>query len=159
MFKSNYRRKQRKERIMVDVKIKYFSDDLERLEYIGNKSDMVDLRVAEDVTMKAGEYKLIPLGVAMKLPNGFEAHIYPRSSTYKKYGLTQVNSVGIIDNSYCGDNDQWMYPVVASRDVTIHKNDRICQFRIVRNQPEIVFDEVKILDGEDRGGFGSAGKR
>lgn len=142
---------------MVNIKIKYFSDDIERLEYIADKSDMIDLRAAEDVTMKAGEFALIPLGVAMELPNGFEAHIYPRSSTYKNYGLTQTNSVGIIDNSYCGDNDQWMYPAIASRDVTIHKNDRICQFRIVRNQPEIVLDEVKKLDGKDRNGFGSTG--
>lgn len=142
---------------MVNIKIKYFSDDIERLEYIADKSDMIDLRAAEDVTMKAGEFALIPLGVAMELPNGFEAHIYPRSSTYKNYGLTQANSVGIIDNSYCGDNDQWMYPAIASRDVTIHKNDRICQFRIVRNQPEIVLDEVKKLDGKDRNGFGSTG--
>ncbi len=143
---------------MVNIKIKYFSDDIQRLEYIDDKSDMIDLHAAEDIKMKAGEYKLIPLGVAMELPRGFEAHVYPRSSTYKNFGLTQVNSVGVIDNSYCGDNDQWMYPVVASRDVTIHKNDRICQFRIVRNQPEIVFCEVKNLSGGDRGGFGSTGK-
>lgn len=143
---------------MVNIKIKYFDESMEKLKYIDGKSDMIDLRAAEDITMKAGEFVLIPLGVAMELPNGFEAHIYPRSSTYKNFGLTQVNSVGIIDNSYCGNNDQWMYPVVASRDVTIHKNDRICQFRIVRSQPEIVFDEVKQLDGKDRNGFGSTGK-
>lgn len=143
---------------MEEIKIKYFSDDIEKLKYIGGISDMIDLHAAEDITLKAGEYKMIPLGVAMKLPEGYEAHVYPRSSTYKNFGLTQVNSVGVIDNSYCGDNDQWMYPVVASRDVTIHKNDRICQFRIVRNQPEIVFCEVKNLSGGDRGGFGSTGK-
>ena len=144
---------------MVNIKIKYFSDDIRRLEYIDGKSDMIDLRAAEDVNMKAGEFKLIPLGVAMELPPGFEAHIYPRSSTYKNFGLAQANSVGIIDNSYSGNEDQWMYPAVASRDVIIHKNDRICQFRIVRNQPEINFCEVKKLDGKERGGFGSTGKR
>ena len=143
---------------MVNIKIKYFDESIEKLKYIDGKSDMIDLRAAEDVDMKAGEYKLIPLGVAMELPSGFEAHIYPRSSTYKNFGLTQANSVGIIDSSYCGDNDQWMYPAVASRDVIIHKNDRICQFRIVRNQPEINFCEVKKLDGKERGGFGSTGK-
>lgn len=143
---------------MVNVKIKYFTEDIEKLKYIDGKSDMIDLRAAEDITMKAGEFKLIPLGVAMELPRGFEAHIYPRSSTYKNFGLTQANSVGVIDNSYCGDNDQWMYPVVASRDVIIHKNERICQFRIVRNQPEVVFCEVDSLGGKDRGGFGSTGK-
>lgn len=144
---------------MVNVKIKYFSDDIEILEYIDGKSDMVDLRAAEDITLKAGEFKLIPLGVAMELPPGFEAHVYPRSSTYKNFGITQANSVGIIDNSYCGDNDQWMYPAIASRDTVIHKNDRICQFRIVRNQPEINFCEVDRLEGDNRGGFGSTGKR
>lgn len=143
---------------MVDIKIKYFTEDIDKLKYIDGKSDMIDLRAAEDVVMRAGEFKLIPLGVAMELPRGFEAHIYPRSSLYKNFGLTQANSVGIIDNSYCGDSDQWMYPVVASRDVTVHKNDRICQFRIVRNQPEITFYEVDKLEGKDRGGFGSTGK-
>lgn len=144
---------------MVDVKIKYFSDDMERLEYIDGKSDMIDLRAAEDVELKKGEFKLIPLGVAMELPKGFEAHIYPRSSTYKNFGITQANSVAVIDNSYNGNDDQWMYPVIASRDAVIHKNDRICQFRIVRNQPEIKFCEVKELKGENRGGFGSTGKK
>ena len=143
---------------MVKVKIKYFSDDIERLKYIDQKSDMVDLRAAEDIEMKAGDYKLIPLGVAMELPEGFEAHVYPRSSTYKNFGIIQGNSVGVIDNSYNGDNDQWMYPAIAVRNTVIHKNDRICQFRIVRNQPEITFCEVNRLEGKDRGGFGSTGK-
>ncbi len=144
---------------MVNVKIRYFSDDLERLNYIDGKGDMIDLRAAEDVAMKIGEFKLIPLGVAMELPSGFEAHIYPRSSTFKNFGIMQANSVGVIDNSYNGDNDQWMFPAIAIRDTVIHKNDRICQFRIVRNQPEINFCEVKELKGENRGGFGSTGKR
>ncbi len=144
---------------MVDVKIKYFSDDMKRLEYIDGKSDMIDLRVAEDVKLKKGDFKLIPLGVAMELPAGFEAHIYPRSSTYKNFGITQANSVAVVDNSYNGNDDQWMYPVIASRDIVIHKNDRICQFRIVRNQPEINFCEVQELKGENRGGFGSTGRR
>lgn len=144
---------------MVDVKIKYFSDDMKRLEYIDGKSDMIDLRVAEDVKLKKGDFKLIPLGVAMELPAGFEAHIYPRSSTFKNFGITQANSVAVVDNSYNGNDDQWMYPVIASRDIVIHKNDRICQFRIVRNQPEINFCEVQELKGENRGGFGSTGRR
>jgi len=144
---------------MVDVKIKYFSDDMKRLEYIDGKSDMIDLSVAEDVKLKKGDFKLIPLGVAMELPAGFEAHIYPRSSTYKNFGITQANSVAVVDNSYNGNDDQWMYPVIASRDIVIHKNDRICQFRIVRNQPEINFCEVQELKGENRGGFGSTGRR
>lgn len=143
---------------MIKIKIRYFSDEIERLKYIDEKSDMIDLHAAEDIEMKAGDFTLIPLGVAMELPSGFEAHIYPRSSTYKNFGIIQANSVGVIDNSYNGDNDQWMYPAVATRDTFIHKNDRICQFRIVRNQPEITFCEVKTLEGKDRGGFGSTGK-
>ena len=144
---------------MVNIKIKYFSDDIQRLEYIDGKSDLIDLRAAEDVEMKEGEYKLIPLGIAMELPNCFEAHVYPRSSTYKNFGILQANSVGIIDNSYKGDDDQWMFPAIAVRDTVIHKNDRICQFRIVRNQPEIVFNEVKHLKESNSGGFGSSGVR
>lgn len=141
----------------MDIKIKYFCNDLKRLELIDGKSDMIDLRAAEDTELKAGEFKMIPLGIAMELPEGYEAHIYPRSSTYKNFGITQANSVGVIDNSYCGDNDQWMYPAVASRDIIVHKNDRICQFRIVKNQPEIRFCEVENLNNSNRNGLGSTG--
>ena len=109
--------------------------------------------------MKAGEFKLIPLGIAMELPKGYEAHVVPRSSTFKTWGLLQVNSMGIIDCSYCGDNDQWFVPMYATRDTEIHINDRIAQFRIMENQPKIQFDEVAHLDHEDRGGFGSTGKQ
>lgn len=142
-----------------DVKIKYFTDKIEKLRYIDGKSDWIDLRAAEDVVMKAGEWKLIPLGVAMQLPEGYEAHVVPRSSTYKNFGLVQTNSMGVIDASYCGDNDQWFVPMYAVRDTEIHVNDRICQFRIMENQPTINFLEVQSLDGVDRGGFGSTGKQ
>lgn len=143
----------------MEIKIKYFADDLEKLEYIGgsNKSNWIDLRAAEDINLSAGQFKLIPLGVAMKLPDGYEAHIVPRSSTFKKFGIIQTNHMGVIDGSYAGDNDQWMFPAYAICDAYIRKNDRICQFRIVKNQPEIVFDEVEHLDSPDRGGFGSTG--
>lgn len=141
------------------VKIKYFTDKIEKLRYIDGKSDWIDLRAAEDVVMKAGEWKLIPLGVAMQLPEGYEAHVVPRSSTYKNFGLVQTNSMGVIDASYCGDNDQWFVPMYAVRDTEIHVNDRICQFRIMENQPTINFLEVDSLDGVDRGGFGSTGKQ
>ena len=144
---------------MVKIKIKYFSDDAERLCYIEERSDWIDLRASEEVTLKNGEFKLIPLGVAMELPNGFEAHIVPRSSTFKNFGIVQTNSMGVIDNSYCGDNDQWHFPALAMRDTVIHKGDRICQFRIFRNQPEINFCEEKHLSRKDRGGIGSTGKR
>lgn len=142
---------------METIKIKYFTDKIEKLCYIDGKSDWIDLRAAEDVALKAGEFKLIPLGVAMQLPQGYEAHIVPRSSTFKNFGIIQTNHQGVIDCSYCGDNDQWRMPVYAVRDTEIHVNDRICQFRIMENQPKIVFDEVEHLEGADRGGFGSTG--
>ena len=143
---------------MKNIQIKYFTDKIEKLTYIDGKSDWIDLRAAKDMELKAGEYAMIPLGVAMKLPEGYEAHIVPRSSTYKNFGIIQANHCGVIDGSYCGDNDMWRMPVIALRDTEIHVNDRICQFRIVKNQPQIKFDIVEKLEGEDRGGFGSTGK-
>ena len=141
-----------------NIKIKYFTDKIEKLRYIDGKSDWIDLRAAEDIILKAGEFKLVPLGIAMELPEGYEAHVVPRSSTFKNFGVLQVNSMGVIDASYCGDNDQWFMPVLAMRDTEIHVNDRICQFRIMENQPKINFEEVEHLEGADRGGFGSTGK-
>lgn len=141
--------------IKKEIKIKYLSDILQ-LEQHG---DWIDLRAAEDVELKKGEYKLIPLGVAMQLPEGYEAHIVPRSSTYKKYKIIQTNSIGIIDNAYCGDGDEWHFPAYATEDTFIKKNDRICQFRIVKKQPEILFDVVDSLGNDDRGGLGSTGAR
>ena len=143
---------------MEEIKIKYFVDGIDPLCYVAGKSDWIDLHAAEDVTLKAGEFRLIPLGVALALPEGYEAHIVPRSSTFKNYGILQTNSMGVVDRSYCGDNDQWRMPVYATRDVTIEKNARICQFRIMKNQPELCFIRVEHLDGPDRGGFGSTGK-
>lgn len=143
----------------MDINIKYFSDDIERLKYIDGKSDWIDLRASEDITLKAGEFKLIPLGIAIALPEGYEAHIVPRSSTFKNYGILQTNSMGVIDETYCGDNDQWMMPVYATRDTEIKKNDRICQFRVMEHQPSLNFIEKKHLEGKDRGGFGSTGKQ
>ena len=140
------------------IKIKYFSEKIEKLAYIDGKSDWIDLRAAEDVVLKRGEFKLIPLGVAMELPKGYEAHVVPRSSTFKNFGIIQTNHQGVIDTSYCGDNDQWFMPVYAVRDTEIHVNDRICQFRIMKNQPQIHFDEVQHMENADRGGHGSTGK-
>lgn len=144
---------------METIKIKYFTDKIDKLTYIDGKSDWIDLRAAEDIDLKQGEFKLIPLGVAMQLPDGYEAHIVPRSSTFKNFGIIQTNHQGVVDCSYCGDNDQWFMPVLAMRDTHISCNDRICQFRIMANQPKIVFDEVLSLEGADRGGFGSTGKQ
>ena len=142
---------------MKTITIKYFTDKIEKLTYIDGKSDWIDLRAAEDVALKAGEFKLIPLGVAMKLPQGYEAHVVPGSSTFKNFGIIQTNHCGIIDESYCGDNDQWYFPAYALRDTEIHVNDRICQFRIMEHQPTIQFEETEKLTGADRGGIGSTG--
>ena len=143
---------------METIRIKYFTDKIDKLTYIDGKSDWIDLRAAEDIDMKKGEFKLIPLGVAMELPRGYEAHVVPRSSTFKNFGIIQTNHQGVIDCSYCGDNDQWFMPAYALRDTQIHVNDRICQFRIMEHQPVIEFEETDQLDGTDRGGFGSTGK-
>ena len=144
---------------MEQIKIKYFTDKIEKLAYIDGKSDWIDLRASEEVTLKQGEFALVPLGVAMELPKGYEAHIVPRSSTYKNFGVIQAKHCGVVDGSYCGDNDMWRMPVIAMRDTQIHVNDRICQFRIMKNQPEILFEEVEHLEGKDRGGFGTTGKQ
>ena len=144
---------------MEQIKIKYFTDKIDKLAYIDGKSDWIDLRASEEVTLKQGEFALVPLGVAMELPKGYEAHIVPRSSTYKNFGVIQANHCGVVDGSYCGDNDMWRMPVIAMRDTQIHVNDRICQVRIMKNQPEILFEEVEHLEGKDRGGFGTTGKQ
>lgn len=139
----------------MNVKVKYFTD-IEPLA-VTDVGDWVDLRAAEDVTLQAGDFCLIPLGVAMELPENYEAHIVPRSSTYKKWRIIQTNHMGVIDNSYSGDSDQWMFPAIAIENTVIHKNDRICQFRIMERQPRLNFVQVDHLTSPDRGGFGSTG--
>lgn len=138
------------------VQIKYHTDiaPIESLE----KGDWIDLRAAEDVEMKAGEFRLISLGVSMKLPEGYEAHIVPRSSTYRHWGIIQTNHLGVIDNSYSGNNDIWKFPALAIRDTQIYKNERICQFRLMKKQEKPAFVPVDWLEGIERGGFGSSGK-
>jgi dUTP pyrophosphatase len=141
---------------MEKIKIKYHDNEIEKIKEIA-VGDWIDLRAAETVAMNTGDFKLISLGVSMKLPNGYEAHVVPRSSTFKKWGVLQTNSMGVIDNSYSGTNDIWRFPALAMRDTVINKNDRICQFRIVKRQPTVEFEEVDTLDSVDRGGFGSTG--
>lgn len=143
------------------IKIKYFSKDIDKLSFVGgkDKSDWIDLRSAEDIELKKGESHLIPLGVGMKLQKGYEANIVPRSSTYKNFKILQTNCFAVIDNSYSGNEDQWMMPVVAMEDTVIHKNDRICQFRINKIQPTIKLEEVENLDDISRGGIGSSGTK
>lgn len=140
----------------VSIKIKYHDRKavIEKIP-IG---DWIDLKASTTVSLKKGAYALIPLGVSMQLPEGYEAHVVPRSSTFKTWGILMTNSVGIIDNSYCGDGDIWHFPAYATNDTTIQKGSRICQFRIVKKQPEIDFEVVDSLDNPDRGGFGSTGR-
>lgn len=138
------------------ISVKYFSKEIEKLEK-KKVGDWIDLRAAETVELRAGDFKVIPLGIGMILPEGYEAHVVPRSSTFKTWGILQTNSMGVIDNSYSGDDDQWKFPAYATRNTVIKKGDRICQFRIVKNQPELTIEEVEHLNDADRGGFGSTG--
>ena len=142
--------------IIFPIKIKYFEPDLEPIEKIG-VGDWIDLRCAERVELKAGEYRLLRLGIGMILPMGYEAHVLPRSSTPSKFGIVCANSMGIIDNSYSGDEDEWRFPALAIRDTVIEKGDRIAQFRLMRNQPGIMFEVVEHLNDVSRGGIGSTG--
>lgn len=141
---------------MKEILVRYHNDNIDKIEEL-SKGDWIDLRAAETVELKAGDFKIISLGVSMKLPEGYEAHIVPRSSTFKKWGILQTNHMGVIDNSYSGDNDIWGMPVLAMRDTVINENDRICQFRIVERMGHIQMAEVDHLEGADRGGFGSTG--
>ena len=143
---------------MKTIKIKYFETNLEQVKEIA-VGDWIDLRAAENVSLKAGEYRLIRLGVGMILPAGYEAHVLPRSSTPGKFGIILANSMGVIDNSYSGDADEWHFPALAIRDTIICRGDRIAQFRIVKNQPTIAFEVVPRLNEESRGGIGSTGTR
>lgn len=140
----------------MQIKIKYHEKDLNRIEKI-SVGDWYDLRAAEDIHIRQGEMAYISLGVSMELPEGYEAIVAPRSSTPKKFGVICANSFGVIDNSYCGDGDVWKFPAYAIRDTNIWKNDRICQFRIQKNQPDVEFIEVETLGNDNRGGFGSTG--
>ena len=143
---------------MYKIKVKYINKEIKRLEYIDGKSDWIDLRSAENVELKKGEFRLINLGVAMQLPEGYEALIIPRSSTYKNFGIIQANHMGLVDESYAGPEDWFYMPVIALRDTKISVNDRICQFRIQEHQPQLAFSEVKELTAPNRGGIGSTGK-
>lgn len=140
----------------MNIKIKYHDSEIEKIRKIKN-GDWLDMRAAETVEMKQGDFKIISLGVSMELPKGYEAHVAPRSSTFKNFGIICANSFGIIDESYCGDNDIWRFPAIAFRDTVIHKGDRICQFRIMKKMPEVQFIEVEELGNPDRNGIGSTG--
>ncbi len=141
----------------IDIKVLYHAD-ITKLE-VSDIGNFIDLRSAEDYDLKAGDFKLINLGISVELPKGYWAQVVPRSSTFKNHGIIQTNSFGVIDTSYCGENDVWMLPVYATRDTHIDKDERICQFRLVKDQFKVAITEVDHLDGEDRGGFGSTGRK
>ena len=141
---------------MKTIKIKYWVDGI-KIEKI-EKGDWIDLRCSEDISMDRMESKLIPLGISMELPEGYEANVVPRSSTFKNFRIIQTNSMGVIDESYCGDNDQWYFPALAIESTLIKKGDRICQFKIVKKMKKIKLKVVKSLGNKDRGGIGSTGK-
>lgn len=141
---------------MLNVDIVYHNPNMPKLEKI-DKGDWIDLRASVGGSFKAGDFALIDLGVSMRLPDGYEAHIAPRSSTFKNWGIIQTNSIGVVDNSYSGTNDVWKMPCFFTRDTVIEPNDRICQFRIVKKMEPVSFTEVTELNSTDRGGFGSTG--
>lgn len=140
----------------MEIKIKYHNDNLTKISAIPN-GDWIDLRAAETVSLNAGDFHIISLGISVALPEGYEAHIVPRSSTFKNYGLIQTNSMGIIDCSYCGEDDIWGMPVYATKSTVVTENDRICQFRLVENMQKLTIIEVDSMNGQNRGGFGSTG--
>ena len=140
------------------IKVKYHNPNIEKLCYIDGKSDWVDLRAGETVWLKAGEFRLIDLGISVQLPPGYEMITAARSSLFRNYGLIQSNGIGVVDESYSSDDDHLKMPVYATRDTVVHENERICQFRILRHQPELTFEEVDTLGSDARGGFGSTGK-
>lgn len=140
------------------IRILYHSDKIDKLCYVDGKSDWIDLRSAEEVHLKKGDFHLIDLGISVQLPEGYEMITAPRSSLFKNYGLIQTNGIGIVDESYCSDTDVLKMPVYATRDTVIHINERVCQFRILKHQPRISFEEVESLGNASRGGFGSTGR-
>ena len=139
------------------IKVKYFSKEIKPLE-MTKKGNWVDLRSAVDVELKAGEFQFIPLGVGMILPDGYEALVAPRGSSYPSYKIIITNSPGVIDDCFRGNGDQWHCAAYALKDTHIHVNERICQFRIIEKQPWLEFEETEELEAEDRGGFGSTGR-
>ncbi|MBI6038030.1 dUTP diphosphatase [Clostridium perfringens] len=152
------------------IRIKYF-DKATKLKKI-TKGNWIDVYANKDVFVKCGERAMVPLGFALELPEGWEGHLAPRSSTFKTWGIIQTNSVGVVDDTYIGDNDQWHMPVycLQGKDLEsedgeeikgtwIRKGDKIGQFRIMEVMPEIEFEEVDSFGNEDRGGFGTTGTK
>lgn len=141
------------EKAVIDIKYLPGAHKLEQVEW----GSWIDLYTYEETTLRQNDQKYINLGIAMKLPKGYEAIMAPRSSTFKNWGIIQTNGIGVIDSTYCGDNDIWMFPAHAMKNTVIPAGTRICQFRIQEEQPKISFKEVDSLGEEDRGGLGSSG--
>lgn len=141
----------------MEIKVKYLVPGLAPIKQ-AHPGEWYDLQAAYTYEMQKNNRYMIHLGVAIKLPRGYEAILVPRSSTFKNYGLIQTNGIGVIDNSYCGNDDEWIMPVYATRNVVVKKGARICQFRIQKQQPKVKIREVNDLGSKSRGGFGSTGK-
>lgn len=138
----------------MNIKVKYHNPKCELI----RKGDWIDIKSAVNIAYPAGISFLIPLGFSCKLPNGYEAHLLPRSSTFKRYGIIMTNSMGIVDSAYCGEGDEWKFPAYSLREGKISIGDRIAQFRIVEKMPEVSIESVDHLSDENRGGFGSTGR-
>lgn len=141
----------------MNIGVFYLKDDSPRLKKIEH-GDWIDLYADENYDLLPGDFALISLGVIIQLPEGYEAHLAPRSSTFKNFGVIQTNGVGVVDESYRGPEDIWRMPVFALRPSTIRRGDKIAQFRIMKKMEDISITEISEVIGDSRGGFGSTGK-
>lgn len=146
------------DRLRPEILIKYHTPAAKPVEQ-AHMGEWFDVRAAESYDLKAGTKGFINLGISVRVPHGYEAILAPRSSSFKKYGFIQTNSIGVIDETYSGDDDIWMLPYFATRDAHIEAGDRIAQFRIQRNQGNPSLKEVRYLGKNNRGGFGSTGEK
>lgn len=140
----------------MDIFVKYLTDTIDPISQ-AHSGEWIDLRTAKLIAIRQGESTLIPLGVIISVPSGYESVLVPRSSTFKKYGIIQTNGIGVIDHLYCGPNDEWKMPVYATRDTVIPANTRICQFRIIPSQEVTIRTVNDVMQEKSRGGFGSTG--
>lgn len=140
----------------MDIFVKYLTDTIDPISQ-AHSGEWIDLRTAKLIALRQGDFALIPLGVIISVPSGYESILVPRSSTFKKYGIIQTNGIGIIDHLYCGPNDEWKMPVYATRDTVIPANTRICQFRIIPSQEVTIRTVNDVMQAKSRGGFGSTG--
>ena len=140
----------------MDIFVKYLTDEIDQVSQ-AHPGEWIDLRSSKLIALRKGDFTLIPLGVIISVPSGYESILVPRSSTFKKYGIIQTNGIGVIDHLYCGPNDEWKMPVYATRDTVIPANTRICQFRIIPSQEVTIRTVNDVMQTKSRGGFGSTG--